>query len=403
MFDLPWQTLSLNPLAAFGILLLLGILGGKISTRSIRLPRVTGYIVAGLIIGPAGLKLISHEIVEQADFFIQLGLGLALFEQGRRLDMNWLIREKALLVSTCLISLIVLASLTFILWLADIPPVLSIALASLLVATSPALVLDVIEELRAEGQLTERLTVHTGISNLIALLVFSFSLTYAHISSAYTLTAHTLLPLILTLGAIVTGIAAGIIATRLNIWLGGRNAQAQGVLLCAIIALIAGLSSMLSMLPMLALLIFGLTVRSLRRHSVFSAPGLVQYGTLFYVALFVAIGTQLHFGPVSTALPIILGLIAIRLAVTLVGWCLAARANGLSLTRGAWLAVALTPMPTWPSTLFILMAQASVFEIVEPIQVVAGAVYLTQLFGPILTQQALRRSGDCPIKQIGTR
>lgn len=47
-----WHNLMLNPLAAFGILLALGVIGGQIAVRVARLPAITGYIVTGLIIGP---------------------------------------------------------------------------------------------------------------------------------------------------------------------------------------------------------------------------------------------------------------------------------------------------------------------------------------------------------------
>lgn len=394
MFDSSWQTLSLNPLAALGILLLLGILGGKIATRSIRLPRVTGYIMTGLIIGPAGLKLISAELVAQADFFIQLGLGLALFEQGRRLDLPWLIRERALLLSTALISALTFACLFLLLLLFNLPLIIALTVASLLLATSPALVLDVIDESKAEGQVTERLAVHTGISTLIALFTFSCTLTYTHTTD--TTTTSALMPFWLMIGSVATGLIAGLMTTRLNIWLGGRNPHIQCVLLCAMIALVTGLSTMLTMLPMLALLIFGITVRALGRQPVFNTPALAQYSLLFYVALFVALGTQLTPSAAVPVLPLILSIIAVRALVTLIGWSIAAHFNGLTWRRGIWLAWALLPLPAWPSALFALMAQAHPLDVAQPIQLVIGAVYLTQLLGPILTQQALRRAGECP-------
>ena len=91
-------TLTLNPLAAFGILLIVGVLGGQIARRVVHLPAITGYVLAGLIISPAGLALIDAEMLHSANLFLQLAQGLALFEIGRRIDLTWLRRERILLV-----------------------------------------------------------------------------------------------------------------------------------------------------------------------------------------------------------------------------------------------------------------------------------------------------------------
>lgn len=65
---IPIFDITLHYLAPVGAVMLLGLLGGKFA-RLIKLPKVTGYLLTGLIIGPSVLHLISKEVVESLSLF----------------------------------------------------------------------------------------------------------------------------------------------------------------------------------------------------------------------------------------------------------------------------------------------------------------------------------------------
>ncbi len=391
---LPWQPLPLNPLAAFGIILALGILGGHIATRTLGIPRVTGYLLTGLLIGPTGLDLVGPELVQQSDIFIQLGLGLALFEQGRRIDTTWLFREKVLLITslaTCLALFGgVLASLAFF----GLPLATAALIAALLTASSPALILDVAGECRAEGQVSERMIAHTGLSNLLALLLFAIALSWGHLASSHAAGDAILLPGWLIAGSAALGVAIGLLACRLNDWLGARHAEAQTVLLYAIIALTLGLSHMLGMLASLSMLVLGLSMRNLGRIGILSAPDLARQGNLFWVALFVAVGTRFSAVPFANDGWLILAVVSLRLVTQLLCWTVAARVNGLDWRKGAWLGSGLLPVPIWSFGLLTLAADALPADAARLSMIALGACCITELIGPMLTRQALLRTHE---------
>ena len=184
MHDLPWQSLALNPLAAFGILLALGVLGGQIAVRVAKLPGITGYILSGLIIGPSGLKLLDQQLIDEAGLFIQLALGLALFDMGRRVDLRWLRREKALFATALLSGVITFLGLLALLTFSGFPMAPASLLAAIGIATSPVVLLELVRESRAEGQVTERLMACTGLNNLLSLTVFTLALSFTQIGRA---------------------------------------------------------------------------------------------------------------------------------------------------------------------------------------------------------------------------
>ena len=77
-------------LAVFGALLLAGLLGGELVHRLLALPRITGYVLAGIACGPQALGLVHGPLLTEARVFVDLALGLILFELGHRLDFDWL-------------------------------------------------------------------------------------------------------------------------------------------------------------------------------------------------------------------------------------------------------------------------------------------------------------------------
>jgi hypothetical protein len=271
---LPWQNIALNPLAAFGILLTLGVIGGHIANRIARLPAMTGYVLIGLIIGPASLHILNEDLLRAADLFVNLALGLALFESGRRVDLRWLRAERTLLLSTLSYCLLVFAALYALLGFAGLDWQTSTTMAAIGMATSPIVILEMLREGRAEGQVSDRLTTITALSSLLSLLVFAIAQGSTHWLEHPPSAINLLTPAWLILGSSLLGLLAGLLAIALNHWLGHQR-QHQSALLFGLIALLVGLAVMLGTQPSLALLVFGLATRNLRGGASVSEPGLL--------------------------------------------------------------------------------------------------------------------------------
>ncbi|EEG08858.1 cation:proton antiporter [Pseudogulbenkiania ferrooxidans] len=390
MHDLPWQSLALNPLAAFGILLALGVLGGQIAVRVAKLPGITGYILSGLIIGPSGLKLLDQQLIDEAGLFIQLALGLALFDMGRRVDLRWLRREKALFATALLSGVITFLGLLALLTFSGFPMAPASLLAAIGIATSPVVLLELVRESRAEGQVTERLMACTGLNNLLSLTVFTLALSFTHFSAGHGVESFILLPGWLLLGSVLLGLVAGLLAIRLNVWLGGGKREAQTVLMFGLIALVVGLSAMLKLLPALAILIFGLATRNLERGYAVAEPSLSSRSSFFFVAFFVAAGAQLMPLPLAALWPSAVGFVLVRSLLAAGSWWVAARSNGLPPRHGALLGLGLLPMSGSAVMLMTMGALTLSAGAAEFSGFLLSVLCLTELLGPIVTRFALR-------------
>ena len=69
-----------NSVQLFGFVLLGGLAAGELSRRTLALPRTTGYVLFGLLVGQSGLSWITPLHIESAQLFIDLALGLILFK-----------------------------------------------------------------------------------------------------------------------------------------------------------------------------------------------------------------------------------------------------------------------------------------------------------------------------------
>lgn len=71
----------------FALVLLAGIFMAKV-TRKLRLPNVTGYILAGIVIGPSLGKLIPKEVVSSFFIVSEVALGFIAYSIGSEFNLK---------------------------------------------------------------------------------------------------------------------------------------------------------------------------------------------------------------------------------------------------------------------------------------------------------------------------
>ena len=72
-----------------GVALVVAGLLGEILARFVRLPRASGYALAGLLLGPVAMGWFNVDDMSTLRIFIDLALALVLFELGTRVDLKW--------------------------------------------------------------------------------------------------------------------------------------------------------------------------------------------------------------------------------------------------------------------------------------------------------------------------
>src|SRR5437899_898063 len=100
----PAMPAALDLLTATGLILIAGLLGARLLTWIFPVPAIIGYVLAGSLIGPGGLNLINATDLNDIGLLVDFALGMVIFELGRRLDYQWLSREKWLAITALAIS-----------------------------------------------------------------------------------------------------------------------------------------------------------------------------------------------------------------------------------------------------------------------------------------------------------
>ena len=163
----------MSELTSLGLILLFALGVGHV-VKLARIPEVTGYLVAGMLVGPSLLGWVSHDNLQSLHVFSEVGLGLILFSIGgvfefsrmRRIGGRVLLLTGAESVSAGL--LVTLGTLAI-----GQPWQVALLLGAIAVETGAASTLMVIRENNAAGPFTETLTGVIGLNNILALIAFS--------------------------------------------------------------------------------------------------------------------------------------------------------------------------------------------------------------------------------------
>ena len=175
-----------SALLSASCLIIGGVLAGELAA-SWRLPRVTGYLVLGLIAGPYAIGVATEADTRFLHFFEDIALGLIALTAGGEFRLTRMrARLKPLLAITVThtvgILVVVAGVMALVLmtgsFLGDLdwPQVAAAAalLGVIAVAVSPATTVAVITELEAKGEVTETVLGVTILKDLVILLLFTF-------------------------------------------------------------------------------------------------------------------------------------------------------------------------------------------------------------------------------------
>ena len=168
-------------------------------TRLVKLPAVTAYLVAGLILGPfclgalkiPGLGFNTAEQVDAMKIVTQTALGFIAFTMGNEFRLSQLKATGAKAIIIGILQAViatVFVDVTLIVLHLLFPELISIpcaiTLGAIASATAPAATLMVIRQYKADGPLTKLLMLVVAIDDAVGLVLFSVSFGIATALSA---------------------------------------------------------------------------------------------------------------------------------------------------------------------------------------------------------------------------
>lgn len=389
----------MDALTSLGLILLLALLAGHL-VKVIHIPEVTGYILAGIALGPSILGWVSAENLLALEVLSEVALGLILFSIGsvfefsrfRKMGRQFL--YLTLIESLLAALLVTLGTLAF-----GQPWQVALLLGAIAIATAPASTLMVIRECDSSGPLTDNLLGIIAVNNLFC--IAAYAVVAAAIDLASGLGGTTLFDAIYRaafpflwqlFGSAAWGYLIGML-------LAGWSTQVKEtgemlILLAGSILLCVGVSRLLDLSPLIASLAVGATMVNLASRSRSLFDTLAGTDPPFYAIFFVIAGADLDL----TLVPAmgVVGLIYVggRAIGKFSGAVIGARWLGLEPTVQRFLGFGLIAQAGLAVGLTIAIDQR--YDSFAPIvsTVVLAAVAIFEMVGPISTRFALRQSGE---------
>lgn len=383
-----------GPLLWLALLLLTATLLGEIIKRWLLLPRAVGYVIVGVALGPPGLGIVHAQLLQDLRIFVDIGLGLLLFELGQRIDLGWLRRNPWLLATSLLEASLAFAGVFALLLFLQSPTIVAALGGVLAASTSPAVVMTVVRDLRAQGQVTERMLMLTALNTayaIVALAVIAAAWRAQTMrESGWAMLAE---PLYLVFGS--AALAAAVAVAALSILrLFGRNVGFQFVFLIGVVLTTVALVDVLKLSLPLTLLLMGVLIRALDRQRHFVALRLEEAGIFFIVILFSAFGASLTLTGTGTAWLMALLIVATRFVAKAAAILALSSASALPIKKAGLLAVGL--MPASGFMLFLLQDLADVYPQLRGeagVPVLLAATLLT-MTGPLLAGFGIKAAGE---------
>lgn len=150
-------------------------------TKLLKLPNVTAYILAGILIGPFCLNLIPTTVISGMDFIADIALAFIAFSTGEFFRFDVLKKNGAKVVVITVLESLMASLLVFILtfFVLRLDLSFSLVLAALAAATAPASTVMTIRSTGAKGDFVETLLQVVALDDVVGLVAYSIAISVA--------------------------------------------------------------------------------------------------------------------------------------------------------------------------------------------------------------------------------
>jgi len=402
----------MTPILIIGIIIFTGIVIGELCTH-IKLPKVTGYILAGLILNPKLTHFIPETFVGHTEIVTNIALAFITFSVGGTLSFS---KIRSLGRSIILITLFeaefafLFVAIFFILLgpvFVSLPEsgMLSffipfgLLLASLASPTDPSATLAVEHEYKAKGEVTSTIMGVAAFDDILGIINFSLAISIASICihhehfEIYSIAQ----PFIKISGSILGGCLFGFF---LNILTKIIDKETEGVLIALIIGLLSlcyGLAGMLGIDELLSTMTMGVVVvnNNIKKEKIFKI--LERYTEELILVLFFTLSAMhLDFSVMISNYLFIIIFVVFRSIGKFTGTMVGAKLSNSSLSVQKYTVGGLIPQGGIVIGLALVIKQNPAFNSISDIilNVIIGATIIHEIIGPVVSKMALEKAGE---------
>lgn len=370
--------------------------------KLVNLPNVTGYLIAGILIGPYVANIINKESIESLKIITTIALGFIAFSIGGEFKLTYLKKlGKSIVIITIVQALatvvIVIAAMLLIPGETSVRIPRALLLGAIASATAPAATLLVVRQYKARGPVTDTLLPVTAFDDAVGLMIFSICFALAEVfavGSALTVKAVLLDPLReIGLSLLVGGVMGALLALMMKFF--HSNANRLCLTLTGVFACVA-LSELWELSSLLTCMMLGAVLANMRRDALNILALTDDWTPGLFMLFFVLSGAELDFSILATV-----GLAGVIYIISrsfgkYSGAFLGAAISKADPNVRKYLGITLLPQAGVAIGMAQMVAASPNLANVAP-QVVTVALFATlvyELVGPVLTKIALTKAGE---------
>lgn len=241
---------------SIAVMLIAGYIMARVA-KKLRLPNVTGYIVAGILIGPYCIDVIPAFVIDGMSFLADIALAFIAFSTGEFFKLSVLKKSGAKNIVITVFEALLASILVFIImyFALGLSLPFSIVLGALAAATAPASTMMTIRQTRSKGDFVDTLLQVVALDDVVGLVAFSVAIAVATATLSGSVTATSIaLPIVYNVVVFVLGGALGFL---LKLLISKRSTDNRLIIAVAIILGFCGVCSLMDVSPLLGCMAMG--------------------------------------------------------------------------------------------------------------------------------------------------
>lgn len=370
-------------------------------TNTLNLPKVSGYILAGILIGPCGLNMIPAEMIKHMGFVSDLALAFISFGVGKFLKKEVLMRTgKRIVIITIFEALTAGILVTLVsVYVFRLDFDFALILGAIATATAPASTMMTINQYKAKGEFVDTLLQVVALDNAVCLLIFSVVAAIAGKEGSEAVSASdVMMPVVYNILAMGLGFFCGYFLSRLLI--PARSKDNRLILAIAMLLGISGICAAADISPLLSCMIMGTAYNNLtsdnklyRQINNFTPPVMSIF--------FIVSGMNLDIKALSAVGAIGIGYFVVRIIGKYAGSYISCMITGTSRQIRNYIGLALIPQAG------VAIGLAFLGERILPeskgsllMTIILSSSVLYEMVGPVCAKISLFMSGCITTEKI---
>jgi Kef-type K+ transport system membrane component KefB len=318
------------PIILTGIVLISAYLTALL-VKTVQLPKISGYMILGLALGPVGFNFLTEETLVKLSFLDKMALTFIAITAGGEFRISRLKKYAKSIVYQFSgqvvfvflgVFLLLVASSSYLPFMSGLDGRMatgfSILFAATALSTSPAVTIGIITELKSKGKLTEQILSITVLKAIFLVVLFPLVITVAKYYLLENVTVNFQLMMDVgreLLGSVLLGVVFGVIIIGYLKYIKIE----QSLFLLMIAVLITEVSQIVGWDILLISIITGIIVENFSKQGEFLILGIEKSSLPFYIIFFTFAGAGLHLDTLISAYGLTLVLVMSRMIFKFAG------------------------------------------------------------------------------------